>query len=61
MLHDPVEQRFFKADVVAGFLALDPFVPEDFFALGEELFVEKGFFDEVGVFVGLALLIDARG
>ena len=39
VFYDPVEERLFKADVVAGFLALDPFVAQDFFALGEELFV----------------------
>ena len=52
MFHDPVEERLFKADVAARLLALDPFVAEDFLPLREELFVEQGFFDEVGIFVG---------
>ena len=52
MFHDPVEERLFKADVVARLFALNPFVPEDFLPLGEELFIEQGFFDERGIFVG---------
>lgn len=47
MLHDPVKQSLLKANIVACFLTFDPFVTKDLFALGEELFVEQGFFDEV--------------
>ena len=50
MFHDPVEERLFKTDVVTRFFTLDPFVAEDFLPLGEELFVEQGFFDEGGIF-----------
>jgi hypothetical protein len=52
MLHDPVEQRFLEADIVAGFLALDPFVAEDLFALSEEFFVKERFFHEVEGIIG---------
>ena len=52
VLHDPVEERLFKADVATRLLTLDPFVAQDFLPLGEELFIEQGFFDEAGVFVG---------
>jgi hypothetical protein len=52
MFHDPVEECFFKADVVTGFFTPEPFMAEDFLALGEELLVEQRFFDEVSVFVG---------
>ena len=51
MFDNPVEQRLFKTDVVPGLLALNPFVPEDFFALGEEFLVEQRFADEFGGFV----------
>src|SRR5436190_23075526 len=40
MFHDPIEERFFKADVLAGFFTLDPFMLQNLFALGQELFVE---------------------
>ena len=33
MFDDPVGQRPFEADIMAGFLGLDPFVFEDLFAL----------------------------
>src|SRR4051812_10461417 len=47
MFHDPIEKRFFKADVLAGFFALDPFVFQNFLSFGQELFVEHGVLDEV--------------
>src|SRR4029077_19585108 len=40
MFHNPIKQRLFKPNVGAGFFALDPFVFQDFLALGQELFVE---------------------
>ena len=49
MFHDPIEQRFLKADVSAGFFALDPFMFQNFFALGQELFVENGVLNELGL------------
>ena len=52
MLHDPIEKRLLEANVVAGLFAFDPLVPKDFLPLGEELFIEQGFFDERGIFVG---------
>ena len=33
MLHKPVEERFFKANVMSGLFTFDPFVPEDFLPL----------------------------
>ena len=48
MLHNPIEERLFESYVVAGFFALYPLVAEDFFAFGEELFVEERFFNEIG-------------
>ena len=51
MFYDPIEESFLESDVVARFLALQPFVAEDFLPFGEEFFVEPGFFDELGIFV----------
>ena len=47
MFHDPVEERFFKADIASGFFALDPFMLQNFFPLGEELFVEDRVLNEL--------------
>src|SRR5438309_8718373 len=47
MFHDPIEERFFKADVFAGFFALDPFMFQNLFALGQELLVEDRVLNEV--------------
>ena len=41
MLDDPVRQRLFKANVAPGLLGFDPFVLEDFFALGLKLAVKR--------------------
>src|SRR5207253_3129575 len=38
MFHDPIEQRFLKADIGPGFFALDPFVFQNLLALSEKLF-----------------------
>src|ERR1700730_11732155 len=40
MFHDPIQQGSLKADVFAGFFALDPLVLQNFRALGEELLVK---------------------
>ena len=37
---DPIDQGAFKADVVASFLALDPFMPQDLVAFSQELLIE---------------------
>jgi hypothetical protein len=41
MFHDPIEESLFEADVMAGLLALDPLVAEDFLPLGEEFLVKE--------------------
>ena len=51
MFKDPVEQSFFKADVMAGLFAFEPFVTEDLFALGDKLLVKERFFHEIGAIV----------
>jgi hypothetical protein len=38
---DPIRQRLFEADVASGFFRFDPFVPENFFALGLKLAIER--------------------
>jgi hypothetical protein len=40
MLHYPIEEGSFKADIITGFFALNPFVAEDLFALGQELLIK---------------------
>src|SRR5205814_1212939 len=47
MFHDPIQQRYFKADVFPGFFALDPLVLQNFCALREELLVKRRFFNEL--------------
>jgi hypothetical protein len=34
VFHDPIQQGAFKSDVTAGFLTLNPFVPQDFLPFG---------------------------
>ena len=51
MFEDPVEQSFFKTDIVPGLFALEPLVTEDLFALGDELLVKERFFHEIGAIV----------
>jgi hypothetical protein len=41
VLDDPVEQGLFKSNILPGLFALDPFVTEDLFALGEELLIQE--------------------
>ena len=51
MLHDPVEESFFEADVMAGLLALYPLVTEDLLPFREEFLIEKGLANEFGRFI----------
>src|SRR2546423_513903 len=66
IFHDPIAERFFKADVSAGFFAFDPFVLQNFFPLGKELLVENRVFNELRLFafgrrhVGTVFHIAAR-
>src|SRR5207302_10381235 len=50
IFHDPIQQCLFKADVGSSLLALDPFVFQDFLALGQELFVENRVLHELRLF-----------
>src|SRR5438132_981964 len=47
MFDNPIRQRPFKPDVVAGLLRLDPFVLQNLLALGLELAVKAGVFHQV--------------
>ena len=47
MLADPIRQRLFKADVASGLFRLDPFVTENFLALGLEFAVERGVLQQI--------------
>jgi hypothetical protein len=47
MFHDPIKQRFFEADVFAGFFALNPLVFQNFGTLGKELLVKDRILDEL--------------
>lgn len=47
MLQNPIRQRMLEANITAGFLRLDPFVPENFFTLGLKLAVERGVFHQI--------------
>lgn len=51
MFHDPVEESFFKSDIVAGLLTLDPLVTEDLFPFGEKFLVEQGLANKFGRFI----------
>jgi len=51
MFHDPVEEGLFKANIMAGFLAFDPFVAQDLFPFSEEFLVEQGLADEFSRFI----------
>src|ERR1017187_10386555 len=41
VFHDPVQQGALKTDVMPRFLALDPLVPQNLFALGQKLPVQR--------------------
>src|SRR5207302_9315966 len=47
MVDNPIRQRPFKPDVVAGLLRLDPFVLQNLLTLGLELAVKAGVFHQV--------------
>ena len=47
MLDNPIGQRALEADVVTRLFRLNPFVPENFFALGLKLAVKRGVFQQV--------------
>jgi len=40
VLDDPIEQGFFKANIMSCFFALNPLMTENFRALGEEFLIE---------------------
>ena len=46
MFHDPIQQSLFKADVSAGFFALNPLVFQNLCALRQELLVEDRILNE---------------
>src|SRR5205814_1946468 len=48
--NNPIEQRFFEADIGSGFLALDPLVFQNLFALRQELLVKNGVLNELRLF-----------
>lgn len=41
MMQRPIDQGRFESDVVSGFFAFQPFVPQDFIALGEKLLIKR--------------------
>ena len=47
MFHDPIEERFFEADIGPGFFALDPLVLQNLFTLRKEFLVENGVLNEL--------------
>lgn len=49
MIHRPVHERLFEADIMSCLFAFDPLVAKDFFALRYELFVERGLGNELVV------------
>lgn len=49
VLYDPIQKRLFEPNIVPCLLTLNPLVPQDLFSLGKKLFVEKGFFHQIGV------------
>lgn len=42
VVQDPIQQGSLETNVFTAFFALDPFVPEDFFTLGQKFPVEHG-------------------
>src|SRR5437016_5247264 len=47
MLHDPIEQRPLKSDVVPRLLAFNPLVAQDLLALRQELAIQRRVHDHV--------------
>src|SRR5207248_10606856 len=45
--NNPIEQRLLEANIGSGFLALDPLVFQNFFALRQEFFVKNGVLNEL--------------
>ena len=56
MVDDPVQKRFFEADVLPGLLALDPFVAQDLLALGKKFAVKHGIAHEIPRFARRSFL-----
>ena len=49
--HNPIEQRLLEADIGSSFLALDPLVFQNFFALRQEFFVKNRVLNELRLIV----------
>jgi hypothetical protein len=47
MVNDPVRERVLKADITAGFLGFDPFVPQNFLAFRLKFAVKRRVFQEI--------------
>jgi hypothetical protein len=47
VLDNPIGQSSFESDVLSFFLGLDPFVPQNFFALGLKLAVKGRVFYQI--------------
>ena len=56
VLHDPIEKRSFKADIVSGFFTLKPFMAENFFPFSQKLFVKNRVSDEIRIF-GIRIVV----
>jgi hypothetical protein len=41
VMQGPIDQGGFETDVVSDFFAFQPFVPQDFVALGEKLLIKR--------------------
>lgn len=59
VFNDPIGQRALESDVVPGFLGLDPFMAQNFFALGLKFAVERRIFHEV-IAVGIVCVARHR-
>src|SRR5262249_333443 len=47
MFHDPFKQSSFKANVLAGLLALNPFMLQNLRAFGKKLLIKRRILDEL--------------
>jgi hypothetical protein len=47
VLDDPIRQGLFETDVPSGFFRFNPFVPENFFALGLKLPIQRGVLEQI--------------
>ena len=43
----PIRQRLLKANIPSGFFRFNPFMSEDFLALGLEFAIERGVFQQI--------------